>query len=248
MAGDHEVQARRHRPRGKQLKTAHARAEQVVAERAATKAADPGRPCRAAAGARLDQGRDRPSPGTRRPPRQAQLKRARRGPPPGSSSRRQQQAFQQSLQQDVVGASAVSPDETATVAPPSGYGGVVGIAMQYLGTPYRWGGASPGGFDCSGFVLFVYSQVGVSLPHYAALQYSYGVPVYRDELEPGDLVFFDGLGHVGIYIGGGEFIHAPHTGDVVKISAQRPLVRLRLRRRPPHHVVPGTVRCLARTV
>ena len=67
--------------------------------------------------------------------------------------------------------------------------------------------------------MFVYSQVGVSLPHHAAAQYNYGVPVSRDQLEPGDLVFFDGLGHVGIYIGGGQFIHAPHTGDVVKISS-----------------------------
>ena len=69
--------------------------------------------------------------------------------------------------------------------------------------------------------MYVYAQVGVSLPHNAAAQYGYGVGVYvsRDELQPGDLVFFDGLGHVGIYIGGGQFIHAPHTGDVVKISS-----------------------------
>jgi peptidoglycan DL-endopeptidase CwlO len=106
-----------------------------------------------------------------------------------------------------------------TVVPPSRYGGVVGIAMQYLGTPYVWGGASPGGFDCSGFVMYVYGQVGVSLPHYTGAQWNYGVPVSRDQLEPGDLVFFDGLGHVGIYIGGGQFIHSPETGDVVKISS-----------------------------
>src|SRR5207302_1586374 len=108
---------------------------------------------------------------------------------------------------------------TVTAAPPSHYGGVVGIAMQYLGTPYSWGGESPGGFDCSGLVAYVYAQMGVSLPHNAAAQYGYGTPVSSDQLEPGDLVFFDGLGHVGIYIGGGQFIHAPHTGDVVKISS-----------------------------
>jgi peptidoglycan DL-endopeptidase CwlO len=102
--------------------------------------------------------------------------------------------------------------------PPSQYGGVVGVAMQYLGTPYVWGGAEPGGFDCSGFVQFVYNQVGVSLPHHAASQYGYGTPVGLSDLQPGDLVFFDGLAHVGIYIGGGQFIHAPHTGDFVKIS------------------------------
>ncbi len=119
----------------------------------------------------------------------------------------------------VVGAAAITP-EGITVAPPSRYGGVVGIAMQYLGIPYKWGGASPAeGFDCSGFIMYVYAQVGVSLPHYAAAQYNYGVPVSKDQLEAGDLVFFDGLGHNGIYIGGGQFIHAPHTGDVVKISS-----------------------------
>jgi len=103
--------------------------------------------------------------------------------------------------------------------PPSKYGGVVGIAMQYLGTPYVYGGASPSGFDCSGFVMYVFNQIGVSLPHNAAAQYGYGMPVSRDQLQPGDLVFFNGLGHVGIYIGGGQFIHSPHTGDVVKISS-----------------------------
>ena len=92
--------------------------------------------------------------------------------------------------------------------------------MQYLGIKYQWGGASPdGGFDCSGLVMYVYGQMGVSLPHYTGAQWNVGVPVSRSDLQPGDLVFFDGLGHVGIYIGGGQFIHAPHTGDVVKISS-----------------------------
>jgi peptidoglycan DL-endopeptidase CwlO len=130
----------------------------------------------------------------------------------------QKQAAAEAQQTSVVGASAVTP-EGVSVAPPARFGGVVGVAMQYLGTPYVWGGASPGGFDCSGFVMYVYSQVGVYLPHHAADQYNYGTPVSRDELEPGDLVFFDGLGHVGIYIGGGQFVHSPHTGDVVKISS-----------------------------
>jgi cell wall-associated NlpC family hydrolase len=67
--------------------------------------------------------------------------------------------------------------------------------------------------------MYVYAQIGVSLPHHAASQYGSGSPVSRDALEPGDLVFFNGLGHAGIYIGGGQFIHAPHTGDVVKISS-----------------------------
>jgi peptidoglycan DL-endopeptidase CwlO len=123
----------------------------------------------------------------------------------------------------VLNASAgavTSPQPAPVYAPPPGkYGGVVGIAMQYLGTPYVYGGASPSGFDCSGFVMYVFAQIGVSLPHNAAAQYGYGMPVSQDQLQPGDLVFFNGLGHVGIYIGGGQFIHSPHTGDVVKISS-----------------------------
>ena len=126
-----------------------------------------------------------------------------------------------------TGASASAADAptsveapTALPAPaPSRYGGVVGIAMQFLGTPYVYGGSSPSGFDCSGFVMYVYAQIGVSLPHNAAAQYGYGTPVDRSQLQPGDLVFFNGLGHNGIYIGGGSFIHSPHTGDVVKISS-----------------------------
>jgi cell wall-associated NlpC family hydrolase len=108
--------------------------------------------------------------------------------------------------------------DVAAAAPPAKYTGVVGIAMQYLGVPYVWGGMSPAGFDCSGLIAYVYAQVGVSLPHNAAMQYGYGVPVGYSDLQPGDLVFFHGLGHAGIYIGGDQFVHAPHTGDVVKIS------------------------------
>src|SRR5262249_1784380 len=115
--------------------------------------------------------------------------------------------------------SAVPEVQTVAAPPASHYGGAVGIAMQYLGTPDGGGGASPGRFDCAGLVMYVYAQLGVSLPHSSYAQYSAGVPVSYNDLQPGDLVFFDGLGHVGIYVGGGNFIHAPHTGDVVKISS-----------------------------
>ena len=85
--------------------------------------------------------------------------------------------------------------------------------------PYAWGGDSPSGFDCSGLVRFAYLQVGISLPHSSYALYGVGRPVARSKLMPGDLLFFDGLGHVGLYIGNDEFVHAPHTGDVVKISS-----------------------------
>lgn len=107
----------------------------------------------------------------------------------------------------------------------NGIGGrAVAIAAQYLGIPYRWGGASPSaGFDCSGLTMYVYAQLGIHLTHYTGAQIQEGVPVPPALLQPGDLVFFDpgpfGVpGHEGMYVGGGYFIQAPHTGDVVKIS------------------------------
>jgi cell wall-associated NlpC family hydrolase len=95
----------------------------------------------------------------------------------------------------------------------------VQIANHLTGIPYRWGGSSPGGgFDCSGLVQYVYAKVGIHLPHYAAGQYGRGRRVSRDALRAGDLVFFSGLGHVGIYAGGGKFIHAPRSGTTVRWS------------------------------
>jgi cell wall-associated NlpC family hydrolase len=95
---------------------------------------------------------------------------------------------------------------------------VVALALAQVGTPYRWGGADPRGFDCSGFVMYVYGRAGVSLPHGAVKQYRLGTPVSRKELAPGDIVFFDRLNHSGIYIGDGRFVHATRTGDNVKVS------------------------------
>ena len=100
----------------------------------------------------------------------------------------------------------------------------VSIAEQFLGIPYRWGGADPiGGFDCSGLTMYVYAQLGIQLTHYTGSQFYEGMRVPPSQLLPGDLLFFHpsaaGPQHEGIYIGGGRFIHAPHTGDVVKISS-----------------------------
>ncbi|MBE0429838.1 MAG: C40 family peptidase [Thermoleophilia bacterium] len=101
----------------------------------------------------------------------------------------------------------------------SGGGDVVSIAMQYLGVPYVWGGASPSGFDCSGLTQYVYRQAGISLPRTAAAQQGAGTPIGYGQLAPGDLVFFGSPAyHVGIYIGGGSMIHAPYPGTVVSIA------------------------------
>jgi hypothetical protein len=100
----------------------------------------------------------------------------------------------------------------------------VALAERQLGIPYVWGGASPStGFDCSGLVMYVYGLLGIRLPHYSGYQWYSGQRIPIGQLQPGDIVFFDssanGPQHEGMYIGGGEFIQAPHTGDVVKISS-----------------------------
>jgi cell wall-associated NlpC family hydrolase len=97
---------------------------------------------------------------------------------------------------------------------------VVSFARRFVGVRYSYGGSSPrSGFDCSGFVRYVYAHFGVSLPHSSYAQFGDGRRVARGRLRPGDLVFFDGLGHVGLYVGNGRFIHAPHTGTRVRIES-----------------------------
>lgn len=97
---------------------------------------------------------------------------------------------------------------------------VVAIAKRYIGAPYRWAAAGPDAFDCSGFTMYVYRQVGVSLPHSSRAQINCGARVPRSKLKPGDLVFFGSpIHHVGIYVGGGSYIHAPHSGAHVRIDA-----------------------------
>jgi cell wall-associated NlpC family hydrolase/DNA-directed RNA polymerase subunit H (RpoH/RPB5) len=94
------------------------------------------------------------------------------------------------------------------------------VANDQLGKPYTWGAAGPDTFDCSGLTMYAYGKAGISLPHYTGDQWNAGRHVARSELVPGDLVFFgQDLGHMGMYVGNNQFIHAPHSGDVVKISS-----------------------------
>lgn len=98
---------------------------------------------------------------------------------------------------------------------------IVAYASNFLGIPYLWGGTTPSGFDCSGFTQYVYKHFGVSIGRTTYDQINDGVGVSRDQLQPGDLVFFGKGGnptHMGMYVGNGAMIHASHTGDVVKIS------------------------------
>ena len=112
-----------------------------------------------------------------------------------------------------------TPSSPAFSGPlPAGHPETAQLALAYLGVPYLWGGESPSGFDCSGLVSYVYAQIGITLPHFAAAQWDYGVPVPVAQLQPGDLVFFAALDHVGIYLGNNEFINAPHTGSFVRID------------------------------
>ena len=122
-----------------------------------------------------------------------------------------------------IGGVSTGPGATSAPlpAPSSVAAGAVGVALGELGAPYVPGGADPSGFDCSGLVSWAYARAGhPGLPHFTGALWTSGTRVNSTgELAPGDLVFFDGLGHVGMYIGGGQFVEAPHSGDVVKVSS-----------------------------
>lgn len=91
-------------------------------------------------------------------------------------------------------------------------------AVRAVGVPYRWGGTSPAaGFDCSGLVYWAYGRLGIALPHSSYALYGLGRRVAPSRMKVGDLLFFSGLGHVGIYIGRGRMVHAPHSGSRVEI-------------------------------
>lgn len=92
------------------------------------------------------------------------------------------------------------------------------IALRAVGVPYRWGGSSPAqGFDCSGLVYWAYGRLGLELPHSSYALFGEGRPVARARLRPGDVLFFSGLGHVGLYVGRGRMVHAPHSGRLVEV-------------------------------
>jgi len=119
-----------------------------------------------------------------------------------------------------VGAALSAPAPAAPPPSSGSGGGAVGAAMSQMGVPYKWGGSTPStGFDCSGLVMWAFAQVGVSVPHSTYALWNIGTRVSRDQLQPGDMVFFSGLGHMGLYMGGGNFVHSPRTGSFVRVDS-----------------------------
>jgi cell wall-associated NlpC family hydrolase len=121
----------------------------------------------------------------------------------------------------------------ASPAPAAGEQEQLGVriaryAKRFVGVPYVYGGRSPRGFDCSGFTAYVYRRFGIRLPHYTVAQYRRGRNVRVRRLRPGDLVFFHGLGHVGLYVGKGRFVHAPRRGTRVRVEPLAGWYRSRL--------------------
>ena len=110
------------------------------------------------------------------------------------------------------------PGPHSIVGPPTPAERAVRFALDEVGVPYRWGGESPQtGFDCSGLVRWAYGRVGIDLPHNSYALYSTGRRVPESGMTPGDILFFEGLGHVGIYLGRGRMVHAPQTGRNVEV-------------------------------
>ena len=119
---------------------------------------------------------------------------------------------------NVAAQASTQQTSNTSAAPAAKYGSVVGYALSFQGVPYVYGGTSPSGFDCSGLVQYVFAAFGKQLPRTAGAQKAVCTPISESQLQPGDLVFW-GTGHVGIYIGGGNFVHAPTTGDHVKVTS-----------------------------
>lgn len=119
--------------------------------------------------------------------------------------------------------SATAAFASPEASPSASGASVADLAQEYVGSPYRWGGTSPAGFDCTGFVMWVYSQFGIGLPHNEAGQLASGAAVSADDLQPGDVLVFantyrGGLSHVGIYVGDGQFVHAADERHGVVVS------------------------------
>lgn len=153
----------------------------------------------------------------------AQLAAAQVQPLAAAQAGQQTQQTQQTQQQPAVNTPPASTPAPVPVTNSATAKSVIANAKQYLGVPYVWGGSTPSGFDCSGFVSYVYRSVGISLPRTSRAQQNVGTRVSLSQVQPGDLVFQGSPAyHVGIYIGGGQYIHAPQTGDVVKIASFNP--------------------------
>jgi cell wall-associated NlpC family hydrolase len=134
-----------------------------------------------------------------------------------------QQAAQQLAKQQSAGNTISSSNGASNLAPSDKVATVIATAEKYLGVPYVWGGTSPSGFDCSGLMQYVFHSVGVNLPRTAAMQQKVGTRISPSDVQPGDLVFQGPTAyHVGMYIGNGQWINAPETGDVVKIATYNP--------------------------
>jgi cell wall-associated NlpC family hydrolase len=123
----------------------------------------------------------------------------------------------------IVDESSRGPNAVTAAPAPTRAERAVKVALEAVGTPYRWGGESPvTGFDCSGLVRWAYRRVGVELPHNSYALYSEGRRIPEPSMEPGDILFFEGLGHVGLYLGRGRMVHAPQSGrdvEVVRLAA-----------------------------
>jgi cell wall-associated NlpC family hydrolase len=118
-----------------------------------------------------------------------------------------------------AGGSAAAPPPV-NVPASGGAATAIAVAKSKLGSPYVWGAAGPSTFDCSGLTMYAWAAAGVSLPHSSSMQYSSGTRVSAGSLQPGDLVFYGSpIHHVALYVGGGQVIHAPQTGDVVRYAS-----------------------------
>lgn len=137
--------------------------------------------------------------------------------PPASAPAKVELPVRQEIKQTITTAPKKAPSPPPTRVASGNVEIAIQFAMAQLGKPYRWAGAGPNFYDCSGLVMVAFSKIGIKLPHYTKTMIGYGKPVSRGAMKRGDIVF-PGSGHVGIYLGNNQFIHAPQPGEVIKIS------------------------------